>query len=88
MMIAIEIDFWTREVTIGGPNGMIWVPMSIAIVFGLAFSKMITLGLVPAMLALPYRMRERREARRAARLGVPVITGPHKATVPKAQAAE
>jgi multidrug efflux pump len=88
MMIAIEIDFWTREVTIGGPNGMIWVPMSIAIVFGLAFSKMITLGLVPAMLALPYRMRERREARRAAHLGVPVITGPHKATVPKAQAAE
>ncbi len=88
MMIAIEIDFWTRKVTIGGPNGMIWVPMSIAIVFGLAFSKMITLGLVPAMLALPYRIREAREARRATRLGVPVITGPHQATVPKAQAAE
>ena len=31
-----------------------------AIVFGLAFSKGITLGLVPAMLALPHRVRETR----------------------------
>ena len=36
-----------------------WVQLSTAIVFGLAFSKMITMGLTPAMLALPYRMRER-----------------------------
>jgi len=59
MMFAVEINFWTREVTIGGPNGLMWVDLSTAIVFGLAFSKMITLGLVPAMLALPYRLRER-----------------------------
>jgi len=59
MMFAIEIDFATREVTIGTPNGMMWVALSTAIVFGLAFSKMITLGLVPAMLAMPYRWRER-----------------------------
>jgi multidrug efflux pump len=63
MMFAIEIDFWTREVTVGGPNGMMWVQLSTAIVFGLAFSKMITLGLVPSMLALPYRWRERRAAK-------------------------
>src|SRR5665213_360528 len=60
MMFAIEINFATREVTIGGPNGLMWVQLSTAIVFGLAFSKMITLGLVPSMLALPYRWRERR----------------------------
>ncbi|MEI9995203.1 MAG: efflux RND transporter permease subunit [Rhizomicrobium sp.] len=59
MMFAVEINFATREVTIGGPNGLMWVSLSTAIVFGLAFSKMITLGLIPAMLALPYRMRER-----------------------------
>jgi multidrug efflux pump len=64
MMAAIEINFWTRQVTIGGPNGMMWVQLSTAIVFGLAFSKMITLGLVPAMLALPYRWRERRARKR------------------------
>jgi len=58
MMFAIEINFWTREVTIGGPAASDWIQLSTAIVFGLAFSKMITLGLVPAMLALPYRIRE------------------------------
>jgi len=58
MMFAIEIDFATRHVTVGGPNASMWVQLSTAIVFGLAFSKMITLGLVPAMLALPYRLRE------------------------------
>ncbi len=58
MMFAIEINFATREVTIGGPNGMMWVQLSTAIVFGLAFSKMITLGLVPAMLALPHVKRQ------------------------------
>jgi len=64
MMFAVETNFWTREVTVGGPNGMMWVQLSTAIVFGLAFSKMITLGLVPSMLALPYRWRARRERRR------------------------
>ena len=59
MMFAIEIDFATRQVTVGGPNASMWVQLSTAIVFGLGFSKMITLGLVPALLALPYRLRER-----------------------------
>jgi multidrug efflux pump len=58
MMFAVEINFWSREVTIGGPSASMWIQLSTAIVFGLAFSKMITLGLVPAMLALPYRVRE------------------------------
>ncbi len=59
MMYAIEINFATRDVTVGGPNGMMWVQLSTAIVFGLAFSKLITLGLIPSMLALPYRRKER-----------------------------
>jgi multidrug efflux pump len=67
MMAAIEIDFWNREVTIGGPDALMWVQLSTAIVFGLGFSKLITLGLMPAMLALPYRIRERRAERAAAK---------------------
>jgi len=59
MMYAVEIDFWNRSVTIGSVNAMMWIQISTAIVFGLAFSKMITLGLIPAMLALPYRVREK-----------------------------
>lgn len=58
MMFAVEIDFWTRNVSIGSPNAGMWVQLSTAVVFGLAFSKLITLGLMPAMLALPYRMKE------------------------------
>jgi multidrug efflux pump len=69
MMLAIEIDFMSRTVTIGSPNAMMWVQLSTAIVFGLAFSKLITLGLVPAMLALPYRIRERIAAVRARQAG-------------------
>jgi len=91
MMFAIETDFWTRQVTIGGPDGMIWVPMSTAIVFGLAFSKMITLGLVPAMLALPYRIREARALRRARHSGandVSTVARPRPLPQPEAQAAE
>lgn len=57
MMYAVEIDFFNRSVTIGSVNAMMWIQISTAIVFGLAFSKMITLGLIPAMLALPYRVR-------------------------------
>jgi multidrug efflux pump len=74
MMLAIEIDFWSRSVTIGSPNGMMWIQLSTAIIFGLGFSKLITLGLVPAMLALPYRMREKRAVRRA-RKGQMVVSG-------------
>jgi multidrug efflux pump len=89
MMFAIEINFATREVTVGGPNGMMWVQLSTAIVFGLAFSKLITLGLVPSMLAFPYKIRERRAARRAARerqYEIGII--PRPAEVPLNQAAE
>ncbi len=66
MMLAIEINFFTREVTFGAPAALWWVQLSTAIVFGLLFSKLITLGLVPAMLAWPERSRERAFARRAA----------------------
>ena len=59
MMYAVEIDFWKRTVEFGSANAGMWVQISTAIIFGLAFSKMITLGLVPAMLALPYRVRQR-----------------------------
>jgi len=58
MMYAVEIDFWKRSVTIGSVNAMMWIQISTAIIFGLAFSKLITLGLIPAMLSLPYRVRE------------------------------
>ncbi len=60
--------------------------------FGLAFSKLITLGLVPAMLALPYRIREKRAARKARRAqrasAMPGLTYPRSDEPPYDQAAE
>jgi multidrug efflux pump len=69
MMAAIEIDFWNRSITIGGPDALTWVQLSTAIVFGLGFSKLITLGLMPAMLALPYRIKEWRARRSDGKTG-------------------
>ena len=66
MMFAMEIDFWTRIGDDRRTNARMWVQLSTAVIFGLAFSKMITLGLVPAMLALPYRVRESDTAASAA----------------------
>ncbi len=59
MMYAVEINFWNRTVQVGSANAGMWVQLSTAVIFGLAFSKVITLGLTPAMLALPYRVREK-----------------------------
>ncbi|HEY0282676.1 MAG TPA: efflux RND transporter permease subunit, partial [Rhizomicrobium sp.] len=59
MMFAVEINFWHRTIEVGSANASMWVQLSTAVIFGLAFSKAITLGLVPALLALPYRVRER-----------------------------
>jgi multidrug efflux pump len=59
MMYAVEINFWNRTVQVGSANAGMWVQLSTAVIFGLAFSKVITLGLTPAMLALPHRVREK-----------------------------
>ncbi len=87
MMLAVEINFFSRTITIGSPNAMMWVQLSTAIVFGLGFSKLITLGLVPAMLAMPYRLRARFAARRAKTAGDVAVRGPV-AVPPYEQAAE
>ncbi|MFO1186580.1 MAG: efflux RND transporter permease subunit [Alphaproteobacteria bacterium] len=71
MMFAVEISFFRfpAEVTVGAPAALWWIGLSTAVIFGLAFSKAITLGLVPAMLAMPVRWRERRAEKRAKRDG-------------------
>ncbi len=76
MMYAVEINFFTRKISFGSPSALWWVGLSTAIIFGLAFSKAITMGLVPAMLALPVRIKERRAARRGKHRGAPTLKGP------------
>lgn len=53
MASQININFFERVVSIGGITSIWWVQLSTAIIFGLGFSTLLTLILIPSMLALP-----------------------------------
>ena len=54
----LSIDLVNRNVVYGGMLSTFWVPLSQAIVSGLAFASLLTLVATPALLALPYQFRE------------------------------
>lgn len=56
---GLNLELLDRETTIGAPSTQWWVSLSSAIVFGLAFSTMLTLVVTPAMLMLFTRERKR-----------------------------
>ena len=64
MAMQINMDFVSREIVIGGPVSVWWVQLSTAIIFGLGFSTLLTLVLVPVLLAAPTVIRAKRAARR------------------------
>ena len=43
MVLRVNIDFVTREITYGAPSTQWWTQLSAAIVFGLAFATVLTL---------------------------------------------
>lgn len=57
LAMNFSIDLINRTVVYGGALSNFWVPLSQAIVSGLAFASLLTLIATPAMLALPYRLR-------------------------------
>ena len=66
MVLQVNIDFIAREVAVGPPSGQWWVQLSTAVVFGLSFATVLTLVVIPSLLALGARAGLRRERRRAA----------------------
>ena len=52
MVFQTNIDFFTREITIGAPSTQWWVSLSTAIVFGLSFATFLTLLVTPCALML------------------------------------
>ena len=52
MVMSTNIDFVTREVTIGAPSTQWWTQLSAAIVFGLGFATILTLVVTPASLMI------------------------------------
>ena len=54
---GLNLELMNRETTIGAPSTQWWISLSSAIVFGLAFSTVLTLVVTPAMLMLFTRER-------------------------------
>jgi len=55
MVFQTNIDFVTREITLGAPSTQWWVQLSTAVVFGLGFATVLTLVVTPCMLSLGIR---------------------------------
>ncbi len=72
MALQINFDFVNRLVQVGGITSIWWVQLSTAVIFGLGFSTVLTLIVIPTMLALPSVWRERWRNWRERRHGGPV----------------
>ncbi len=63
MVLSMNIDFVTRQVSFGAPSTQWWVQLATSIVFGLGFSTVLTLLVTPAALMLRVNMRRWRLGR-------------------------
>jgi multidrug efflux pump len=59
---GMNIEFLSREVSVGAPATQWWIQLSTAIVFGLGFATILTLIFTPAALMAIENLRERRIA--------------------------
>lgn len=60
MVFQLNIDLFSREITVGAPASQWWVQLAGAVAGGLAFATPVTLFLTPAMLAWKDERREKR----------------------------
>ena len=72
MVLGLNIDFFSREVSAGAPSTQWWRQLSSAIVFGLSFATLLTLLVTPAALMLRenlaafWRRRKKRPVKESA----------------------
>ena len=57
---GMNVEFLSREITLGAPATQWWINLSTAIVFGLGFATLLTLIVTPAALMAIENLRERR----------------------------
>lgn len=57
MALKINMNFFTQTISVGGITSIWWVQLSTAIIFGLAYSTILTLVMIPTMLTLPSNIR-------------------------------
>jgi multidrug efflux pump len=58
MVFQTNIDFITREITVGAPSTQWWVSLSTTIVFGLSFATVLTLLVTPCALMLRSNLKD------------------------------
>ena len=68
MMLGINIDFLSREVTQGAPSTQWWTQLATSIVFGLSFATVLTLVVTPSALVLQANVGSWWAARRLSRV--------------------
>jgi len=61
MVLQTNIDFITREISIGAPSTQWWVQLATAVVFGLTFSTVLTLIVTPCALAFREQLNDFRK---------------------------
>src|SRR6185312_12069265 len=61
---AMNIEFLSREITIGAPATQWWISLSTAIVFGLGFATILTLIVTPAALMAIANLADWRDRRK------------------------
>ena len=59
--LQITIDWFGRSIEFGGLMSAWWVPFSTAVIWGLGFSSLLTLFLMPTLLALPIYIKNNKE---------------------------
>ena len=56
LAFQLDINFFTRTIEYGNASAGMWVPLAMAVSWGLAFSSILTLVVTPCLLALPARL--------------------------------
>ena len=69
MVTRINIDFVTREISIGAPSTQWWQQLATAIAFGLAFATLLTLVVTPSLLMVRANVATWNDRRRARKAG-------------------
>ncbi|MBU0566842.1 efflux RND transporter permease subunit [bacterium] len=52
MATGVSFDFHEMHLVLGGESSQFWSPMAIAVIFGLSFATLLTLGVVPVLYSL------------------------------------
>jgi len=65
MVIGLNIDFVSRELSVGAPSTQWWQQLSTAIVFGLAFATVLTLVVTPSALMIRANLKNYLAKRRS-----------------------